>query len=484
LAKVKVVTLLSLRHNGALSVKTTVIDESKKAVTSIMTPLSAHNGEALKQEIILKNPHLWNGKANPYLYHVQVQLIQKGKIIDEVDQPLGLRYFNVDANKGFFLNGKYLDLHGVGLHEDVEGKGSALDTTDYNKDMQLVKEIGANALRLTHYPHGKYFYDLCDQNGIIVWSEIPFIGPGGYAGTGYIKSPALEQQVEQVLIEMIRQNYNHPSVCFWGLFNELKLNYDDPLPFLKKLNNIAKKEDPTRLTTCATFLNSDKFNHISDLIAWNKYYGWYGGDFKQMGVWADSMHHDFPHKPFAVSEYGAGGSPFKHTEHIEKPDADSRFHPEEWQTLYHEKNWQQLNERPYIWGKFVWALADFGSSIRTEGDTTGINDKGLVSYNREVKKDAFYFYKANWNSEPMLYIADRRNNRRTEPVTTIKVYSTVANVQLMINGVIVANGTPDRYHIIIWKNIPLTKGENKIEIRSNFKGQVLIDTCEWTLIGQ
>lgn len=480
-AKVKVLTLLSLLHKNALAVKTTVLNMHKKVIAATTTPLTASNRDSLKQEIIIKNPHLWNGKADPYLYSVQVQLIQNKQIIDQVDQPLGLRYCNVDANKGFFLNGRYLELHGVGFHEDVEGKGSALDTADYNTDMQLVKEIGANALRLTHYPHGKYFYDLCDQNGIVVWSEIPLVGPGGYSGKGYIKSPALEQQAKQVLTEMIRQNYNHPSVCFWGLFNELKLDYDDPIPFLKDLNRIAKKEDPTRLTTCATFLNNDKFNQVSDLIAWNKYYGWYSGEFKQIAIWADDMHRNFPRKPFAVSEFGAGGSPFKHTEHIEKPDADSRFHPEEWQTLYHEKNWQQLHERPYIWGKFVWALADFGSSVRTEGDTIGINDKGLVTYNRSVKKDAFYFYKANWNNDPMLYITDRRNDKRTEPVTTIKVYSTVNNVQLTINGVVIANGEPDSFHIITWKNVQLAKGENKIEVSGKSAGHLIADTCEWVL---
>lgn len=481
MAKVGIMTQLSLPHRAGFSVRTIVTDSNNKVAATVMTSLKTYNSKTLQQDIVVKSPHLWNGKTDPYLYQVRVQLLESGKIVDEVDQPLGLRFFKVDANKGFFLNGKHLDLHGVGLHEDVAGKGSALGKTDYDKDMGLIKEIGATALRLTHYPHNNYFYNLCDRNGLVVWSEIPLVGPGGYTGAGYIKSPALEQQAQQVLIEMIRQNYNHPSVCFWGLFNELKLDYDDPISFLKVLNKIAKKEDPSRLTTCATFLDNDKFNQVSNLIAWNKYYGWYDGEFKQMGVWADRMHHEFPQKPIAVSEYGAGGSPFKHTEHLEKPAANSQFHPEEWQTLYHENNWQQLQARPFIWAKFVWALADFGSSVRTEGDMPGINDKGLVSYDREVKKDAFYFYKANWSNEPLLYITDRRNNMRSEPVTTIKVYTTMKKVQLVVNGMVAAQGTPDQYHTISWGNISLHEGKNRIEVKGQSGNVALVDICEWTL---
>jgi len=478
-AMVDILTKLSVTAAVGLKVRTDVVDAQQHIVASA-TNIVSNNRDAT-QTVSLKKPHLWNGKADPYLYTVQVSLLKGGQVIDRVVQPLGLRYYHVDASKGFTLNGKYLDLHGVGFHEDVEGKGSALDTIDYDQDMQLIKEIGATALRLTHYPHGKYFYDLCDRNGLVVWSEIPFVGPGGYTGAGYLKNPELEQQARQVLTEMIRQNYNHPSVCFWGLFNELKLDHDDPVPFIKELNTLAKKEDPTRVTTCATFLDSDRFNQVSDLIAWNKYYGWYAGEFKQIGTWADKTHHNYPQKPFAVSEYGAGGSPFKHTENNIKPDADGKFHPEEWQTSYHEMNWLELSKRPFIWGKFVWALADFGSSIRTEGDTSGINDKGLVTYDRKVKKDAFYFYKANWNPEPMLYITDRRNEVRTQQSTVIKIYSTIAHVKLTVNGAAIATSEPDELHIIRWENIALRKGKNKIEISANTDGKVLLDSCEWIL---
>ncbi|WP_228072564.1 glycoside hydrolase family 2 TIM barrel-domain containing protein [Mucilaginibacter boryungensis] len=478
-ATVNILTKLSITDSARLQIKTEIRDARQHMVAEIINPVS--NYVQCWQTIKLKQPHLWNGKADPYLYTVYVKILKDGQLIDEVAQPLGLKYFKVDANKGFMLNGKYLDLHGVGFHEDVAGRGSAMLVADYQKDMQLINQIGATSLRLTHYPHGKYFYNLCDRNGLVVWSEIPFVGPGGYTGAGYIKSDALELQVKQVLTEMIRQNYNHPSVCFWGLFNELKLDHDDPVPFLKELNALAKKEDSTRLTTCASFLDNDQFNQVSDVIAWNKYYGWYGGEFKQIGIWADKMHAQFPQKPFAVSEYGAGGSPFKHTEHVERPVADGTFHPEEWQTLYHEQNWRELNKRPFVWGKYVWALADFGSSIRTEGDAAGINDKGLVTYDRKIKKDAFYFYKANWNPEPMLYITDRRNTIRHHQKCTIKVYSNVAGVELWLNDVFLKKQDPDEYHTINWENIRLMKGKNKIEIKSKVSGRLLRDTCYWIL---
>ena len=479
-ATVNILTKLSVTDKSHLQVSAEIMDANNHMVAA--TSGNVTDNMQCTQVLKLKSPHLWNGRSSPYLYTAVIKLLRNGRVIDNVTQPLGIRYFKVDADKGFSLNGKYLDLHGLGFHEDVQGKGSALDTADYDRDMQLINEIGATTLRLTHYPHGKYFYDLCDRNGLVLWSEIPFVGPGGYSGDGYIKSSELESHVKQVLTELIRQNYNHPSIFFWGLFNELKLDHDNPVPFLKQLNALAKKEDPTRLTTCASFLDSTNFNGVTDLIAWNKYFGWYGGEFKDLGVWADKMHSQTAPEPIAISEFGAGGSPFKHWESKEKPSADSRFHPEEWQTLYHEESWRELQKRQFMWGKYVWALADFGSSIRNEGDTPGVNDKGLVTYDRSIKKDAFYFYKVNWNTEPMVYITDRRNTTRNKPVTDIKVYSNVPGVSLKVNG-IVQGGTrdPDELHIITWENIELKKGPNKIEITSEQAKHLLHDECEWTL---
>ncbi|WP_144009024.1 glycoside hydrolase family 2 protein [Pedobacter africanus] len=481
-AKINVLSKMSVGNHSGLSLKTTIYDREKNVVASSVANITDANSKEARQDISISNPRLWNGKADPYLYTVEVSLLKNDQLIDQVSQPLGLRFFQVDPDKGFFLNGKYLDLYGAGRHEDLAGKGSALSDADHENDMELIKELGATAMRLTHYPQNKHFYDMCDRNGIILWSEIPFVGPGGYTGTGYLKNKELEANIRTMLIELIRQNFNHPSICFWGMFNELKLNYDDPQPFIKELNTLAKQEDPGRLTTLASNLEPEKFNGLTDLMGWNKYYGWYGGNFDEVGKWADDVHRVLPFTPISVSEYGAGASPFKHTEVLTKPAPTGRFHPEEWQTAFHEKHWEALKRRTFVWGKFVWVLADFGSSIRTEGDRTAINDKGLVTYDRKVKKDAFYFYKANWNPEPMLYIAERRNNIRYSKTAAVKVFCNAGTVSLWVNGKIYPKKVPNDLKTILWQNIKLQPGKNTILVRSVTRGKVLEDSCVWNQI--
>ncbi|RQP09202.1 MAG: beta-galactosidase, partial [Parapedobacter sp.] len=285
-ASVSVVTKLSLMSpTPGLEVRTMVKDAAGIEVAYEQTTVSAADSRT-HQQLVISEPHRWNGKADPYRYAVTVQLLQNKQLVDEVTQPLGLRTFNMDADSGFVLNGSRLDLYGFGRHEDVAGRGSALHNSDHEKDMALIVESGATAMRLTHYPHSRYFYDLADQNGIVLWTEIPLVGPGGYTGTGFINTPELKTHARQLLTELIRQHYNHPSIIFWGLFNELKLDYDDPIPFLTELMALAKKEDPSRIITSASFIDTDHFNAVSDVIAWNKYYGWYGGAFEDIGTWA------------------------------------------------------------------------------------------------------------------------------------------------------------------------------------------------------
>jgi beta-galactosidase len=480
-ANLSVLTKLSLKNPVGLSLRSRVTDQEGNVIATETTGLGASGQTELSQAVNIAKPHLWNGKQDPYLYHVEVCLLKDGQVVDQVVQPLGLRYFKVDPEKGFYLNGRYLNLYGVGRHEDMAGKGSALSDQDQEADMGLLLELGATAARLTHYPHGKHFYDLCDQNGIVLWSEIPFVGPGGYTGTGYVNTELLRSNVKHMLTELIRQNYNHPSVCFWGLFNELKLDFDDPRPFIQELNALAKTEDPSRLTTLASNLGANEFTELTDLMAWNKYYGWYGGQFSEIGKWADQTHSLLPLKPIAVSEYGAGGSPFKHTGQLLTINPKGRFHPEEWQTAFHENYWQELKNRPFIWGKFIWVLADFGSSIRTEGDTDGINDKGLVTYNRKLKKDAFYFYKANWNAEPMLYLTEKRNNKRLKAVTTVKVFCNLPEASLWINDRLIGTRKKDEWNTMKWDDVSLKNGQNQIVVRAEQGGKVLVDRCIWDL---
>ncbi|SHF25974.1 beta-galactosidase [Mariniphaga anaerophila] len=482
-AAFNVETVLSLNgEKQGLALKTTLLDDKQNVVESHTVGISNNNSERVRQSFSINNPILWNGKKNPYCYQVKVELLDGKEVIDKVVETTGFRYFSVDADNGFFLNGQYLDLYGFGMHEDIAEKGSAYTISDYLNDIELVKESGATVLRLTHYPHGKPIYNLSDKKGIVLWTEIPFVGPGGYTGPGYVKDAALEENARQMLVEMIRQNYNHPSIFFWGLFNELKLDFDNPVPFLKELNALAKSEDSSRMTTSATFGSGDGFIGISDLIGWNQYSGWYGGAPEQVGDFMDKMKTKAQGIPVCVSEYGAGASIYSHQSPVEQPVPVSNFHPEEWQVSCHEGNWKALSERPYIWGKFVWNFADFGSSIRNEGDRQGINDKGLITYDHKTKKDAFYFYKANWNPEPMVYIASRRFINRTQKITDVKVFANVKKVELWVNGEKIGMQNPDSFNTVIWKNIELVSGENTVEVKAKNGKQVLQDSCVWILL--
>ena len=423
-------------------------------------------GEAVGELTLeVKQPHLWNGRKDPFLYHTVTELIHEGQIKDRVDERIGIRNFRVDPNEGFFLNGKHLQLKGVCRHQDRPEIGNALLPLHHWEDMALIKEMGANAVRLAHYPQDRYVYDLCDEYGFIVWAEIPFVGPGGYRDKGFVNQASFRENGITQLKELIRQNYNHPSICFWGLFNELKQTGDDPVKYIEELHTLAHQEDPSRLTTAASNQNGI-LNEVTDLIAWNQYYGWYGGEPDGIGEWADAVHKKYPGKPVGISEYGAGGSILHQQEELKKPIANSYWHPENWQTFFHEEHWKAIDQRPYLWGTFVWNMFDFGAAHRQEGEIAGKNDKGLVTFDRKTKKDAFYFYKANWNlEEPFVYIAERRLKQRSGTPQQIKIYSNQPEVELLLNGksLGVRKGT---YGIFIWPEVFLKAGENILFVRS------------------
>lgn len=411
----------------------------------------------------LLNPRLWNGREDPFMYQTVITLVKDGKEIDKVEQPLGLRYYATDADRGFFLNGKHLPLHGVCRHQEWAEVGNALRPMHHEEDTRLMLEMGVNAIRLAHYPQATYMYDLMDRNGIVTWAEIPFVGPGGYADKGFVDQPSFRENGKEQLKEMIRQHFNHPSICFLGLFNELKENGDNPLEYIKELNVLAHQEDPTRPTTSASN-QGGAINFITDNIAWNRYDGWYGATPATLASWLDKTHQAHPEIKIAISEYGAGASIYHQQDSLVQTSPGSWWHPENWQTEYHIQNWKIISERPYVWGSFVWNMFDFGAAHRTEGDRPGINDKGLVTHDRKVKKDAFYFYKANWNPEPMVYIAGRRSVNRVKPVTEVQIFSNCAEVTLKVNGQIIKKMQPDGVKVCIFKDIRLKKGENNIEV--------------------
>lgn len=480
-AQITVETMLSLSgKKQGLKVRTT-IEDAKGNIISQNIEQNVTN-ENVKQPFVIDHPVLWNAKQNPHLYKVIVELLDDGKVIDRVEQRTGLRYFSVDADKGFFLNGKYLDLYGFCLHEEVEGKGSALSAEDHERDMELVKESGATSLRLVHYPHSESIYHLSDENGIVLWTEIPMVGPGGYDFCGFINTDGLKEHARQVLKELVYQKYNHPSICFWGIFNEIRTNYDNAEPFARELHELYKEIDPSRLTTLASCDDPKFYQNCSDLMAWNKYIGWYGSRNapETAGNFFDKAKAASNGKPVAISEYG-GGANVEHHFSMKENDVkpSGQFHPEEGQTYIHEGNWSAFAQRPYMWAKYIWVFADFQSSIRNEGGKPGINDKGLVTYDRKIKKDAFYFYKANWSTEPMIYITSRRFTERPEANVQVKVYSNLRENTLYVNGKKIGKQKSDPLHRVVWQNVTLSKGENRIRVEGKSKAGVIEDTCVW-----
>lgn len=431
-------------------------------------------------DFALEHPRLWNGTADPFLYRAEATLWRDGAEVDRVEQPLGLRYFTVDPELGFLLNGKHLPLHGVCRHQERAEAGNALRAEHHEEDVRLMVEMGANAVRLAHYPQSEYIYDLMDRCGMIVWAEIPFVGPGGYADKGFVDLQSFRDNGRQQLRELIRQHYNHPSICFWGLFNELKEAGDNPVEYVGELNALAHEEDPTRPTAAASN-QGGALNFITDLIAWNRYDGWYGATPATLAEWLDATHREHPDLRIGISEYGAGASVLHQQDSLVQPEPNSWWHPENWQTEYHIRSWEIISERSYVWGSFVWNMFDFGAAHRTEGDRPGINDKGLVTHDRRVCKDAFYFYKANWNAEPMVRIAGRREVRRVRTTTTVRVFSNCHEVTLRVNGRTVGVAKPDRVCVCTFADVVLRRGENIVEAEARDGRTRLTDRCSWVL---
>ena len=464
----------------SLTLVATVLDANgKKVVETKHLVILAPNATApYWLHLEMWHPHLWNGRKDPYLYQAVVELRSTNGVVDSVVQPLGLRSYRVDPDKGFFLNGKPYPLHGVCLHQDWWNKGWAISHADMDENLRLIKEIGATVVRCAHYQHSDYFYSLCDKAGILVWAEIPQVNEIN-------ASQQFAETSRGQLLDLIRQNINHPSIFVWSLFNEIgNAKTPDPERELEDLNNLAHSEDPTRPTIAATC--TDKFpqmNKIPDLLGWNMYPGWYPawGSLTNFGALLDEHRYDSRHGGFCVSEYGAGANVNQHEDNPTLPNDKGQWHPEEWQAIVHEKAWAVLKSKPYVWATFVWNLCDFAVSTRHEGGIPGRNDKGLVTYDRKIKKDAFYFYKANWSDEPVLYIADRRFSERTNAVADAKIYSNARKVELFLNGKSQGKRTSGADCVFIWKNVKLKPGKNQIAARAERDGKKLSDNCTWTL---
>lgn len=441
---------------------TAVVVTADSSVTQRLTTsgtVAAGATEELVATGTLENPHLWAGRSDPYVYTVHTELSVEDRVVDVVSQPLGIRWFSVDASQGFFLNGEYLDLRGVNRHQDRLNMGWAITEAEHDEDMALIEEMGATVIRLAHYQHADYFYGLADHAGMVVWAEIPLVNK-------ITDSTAFRANARQQMTELIRQNYNHPSILFWGIGNEQRSDDTPTNNLLAELADLTRTEDAGRLVTYAQCCTSDTggLPAHSDVVGYNTYYGWYDafGDAEDFGAWADGLHAARPDWKLGISEYGAGAALSQHQDPPTPPDPYGTPHPEEWQNHVHEVHWQQMSTRPWLWSKIIWNMFDFAVDSRDEGDTPGRNDKGLVSYDRKTRKDAFFWYKANWTSEPMVYITSRRYTPRTSATVTIKVYSNAPSVELSVNGASVGSQSSDD-RIFIFQNVALSAGNNQIE---------------------
>ncbi len=468
-----------------------------------MTLAGAANGAA-SATLDVADPHLWNGVADPYLHRLSVELVASGgRVLDRVEQPFGIREVRIDPERGQFLNVKPLRLHGVGYHQDREGKGWAVSEADIAADVAIMREMGANSIRLTHYQHGQPIHDLADRYGLLVWGEIPLVSRWTM-GASTTASDGLRADAAQQLRELIRQNMNHPSVVTWGIANEVDFgksipifitNKDgpapDPMPLLAELNGIAKAEDPTRPTAIATCCEGRLLGDAevpitagaADVSGANRYFGWYYGDPSGLGPHLDALRAARPNQPLSVTEYGAGGATSIHTDNVLGGDVDQRGRnqPEEYESYIHETAWATLSGKPYLWATWLWNSFDFATTRRREGDAIDINTKGLVTYDRAIRKDAWYFYKANWSDAPTVHINGRRYVDRAYPFADVRVYSNAPETELIVGGKSLGTMKNCSQRICVWPKVALADGGNSVVARGRFAGGMTEDRIEWRL---
>jgi beta-galactosidase/beta-glucuronidase len=446
------------------------------ATASLPVTLARHQTQRVETDIRLSHPRLWDGVRDPYSYTVSAQVVAENTVADDITVPFGVRTFFVDPAKGFFLNGKPYDLHGVNyFHSERPGMGTAVGFREIDADYRLMRELGVSGVRFAHFQHPQRAYDDADKAGFVVWSEIPL-------NTEFDASPGFEASVRQQMREMIVQNFNHPAVVFWGLGNELRISNADSNRLLAAAQSEAKADDPSRPTAYAhcCLADDDPIALHADLAAFNRYWGLYEGPdtLDQIGPWADRLHAAWPHRAFAISEYGGCAGITSQEDPPSRPKPKSRWHPEQYQTKFHQAYWTQFESRPYLWAKFVWQMFDSASDTRRDGAQDGLNDKGLVTYARTVKKDAFYWYKANWSDRPFVYIASRRFTPRRQAKADIKVFTNLTEVTLTLNGHRVGTVAADG-RVTLWHDVELRSGDNVATVSGRRGAVAAQDRVVW-----
>lgn len=514
-----VAVAVRIANDGAkaakVQVRVALVDHEGREAASAVVPalLTAGKTGEINARLTVANPHLWQGTADPYLYELKVQLFGAegqlsgagGQLSDATSQLYGIRTMAFDPSRGFLLNGQSYRLRGVGYHQDRDGKGWAISRADVEEDVATMREMGVNSIRLTHYQHGQDIHDLADRAGMVVWDEIPLVSTWTLGGKKDA-DPALVANARAQLTELVRQNQNHAASAIWSIANEVDFGNSlpaflfggadgrdvNPLPLLGELQKTAKALDPSRPTALATCCEARAFGNdieipttavAADLGGANRYFGWYFGKPEDLGPHLDGLRAKRPEQPLAVTEYGAGGALTMHTDNVLGGPADSRgaAQPEEYESYIHETALAQLDARRWLYATWLWNSFDFATTVRTEGDAQDINTKGLVAYDHKTRKDAWYFYKANWNPAPMVHITSKRYVDRAYPVTDVKVYSNTQSTELLLNGRSLGVKSDCPQKACVWSGVRLDEGSNALVARGTHSGGTVEDGANWTL---
>lgn len=479
--KVKVKLDNGTLQPAPVTLQNTIYDQEGKLVAthSQSFELSAQGEQAYESSFTIKKPTLWQGRENPYLYKVVSRLIKDGQVIDEMVQPLGLRKYEIVAGKGFYLNGEKYPMYGVTRHQDWWGLGSALKNENHDFDLATIMDVGATTVRFAHYQQSDYLYSRCDSLGLIIWAEIPFVN----RVTGQEAENCRNQ-----LREMIRQSFNHPSIYVWGLHNEVYQPHQYTKELTQSLHDLAKTEDPDRYTVSVNGYGhmEHPVNLVADIQGMNRYFGWYEKKIQDIKPWVENLEKEYPHQKLMLTEYGADANLNHQTEYLgDALNWTKEFYPETFATKTHEYQWSVIAAHPYIIASYLWNTFDFCAPMWVRGGVPARNMKGLVTFDRKIKKDSYFWYKANWSKEPVLYLTQRRNWDREKKETSVTVYSNIGTPKVYLNGKELA-GIREGYtpvHYII-DNITLDMGKNIVKTVVVKDGKTYEDEIEWVYNGE
>ena len=464
-----------------LTLQNTIYDQAGKQVAADeqLFELTPQGVQTFEANFKVKHPTLWQGRKNPYLYKVVSRLVQNGKVIDEVVQPLGLRKYEIVAGKGFYLNGEKYPMYGVTRHQDWWELGSALKNENHDFDLAAIMDIGATTVRFAHYQQSDYLYSRCDSLGLIIWAEIPFVNR--------VSGQEAENARNQ-LRELIRQSFNHPSIYVWGLHNEVYHPHEYTKELTQSLHELAKTEDPDRYTVSVNGYGhmEHPVNLNADIQGMNRYFGWYEKKLQDIEPWVEGLEKNYPNQKLMLTEYGADANILHQSEYLGNSlNWTKPFYPETFQTKTHEYQWSVIAKHPYIIASYLWNMFDFATPLADRGDLPARNMKGMITFDRKTKKDSYYWYKANWSESPVLYLTQRRNVDREKRVTSVTVYSNIGTPTVYLNGkelTGIRKGYTDVHYII--DNVKLADGKNTVKAEVTKDGKTYEDTIEWMYTGE